>query len=974
MIFVSYAREDASFAIAFGEALEKLGYQVWIDQKRLTPTADWLRRVLQAIVEAEFFCFVVSPDSVSSEICRLELGHAVSLNKPLVPVLLRPVEQMPGEMAAYQWADFSVEAAFESSLQQLAAALRRDPEWLATHADLLAAATRWKDRGEPWSELLHGAEIRDAEQWIESADDDHRRPTSLHRDYIDASRTFSTRWRLGLLAVVAVLVIGATLGWYRDRLSSAEASARDLALAADRLRASDPARLEESTLMSAEAVVRLGELGIRSAAVETTLRNSTSMLLRPIAFGSHPGGIGGMAVDAEQKLVATFSGSLRAMASPPFTQGVVDTTVRVWKVPSTEPWLILRHGSMVFAAAFDGHHRLIVGTLEGEIVMWKLPPSSDAPGVVSTPIRTVSQKGAITSIAPVPDAAQVIVASAGGEVCAWTTDDGKQRYCVPAPGGEGSTQLTVSPDGQYFASAGENGVIELRLVHDGQLVKTLRHAPNSGVQTLSFSPGSNQLASGGDRGEFHAWSVPEGKDLFPFVHRGTVTDLKYLSGAGTSGYLASVSGDGALRLFDQALTFGWRTTELRSGYALWLLATDPRGESVAVARGDGYVEVWSPREGRVIGRQRIRSRDVPTALAYVDPGLLVIADGGGGLRFVEVTAGQDAWNALADVKVEQISLAGNEELLAIADSTDATTEWSLSSGHPSGPVRRLPDGGLVAFDGSGRLAIADDSAKEMRIVEADQEQAQVRWPVDENIGAIAWRPGGDAIAVARRDGKVSLHDPTTGAVEKTADVGGMGLSFEFSGKVLAIVVPNEGLRLWDVTSDRLADAEAGADVAFAQFSPTAPVLFTAHDDGTLRSWTLVSRSGEPQIDLRFAIVACPYDVTAMAVSRDGRLVAAGCDDGRITIRETAGGEEIAQVTYPADVRALAFRTGTHVLLAGGPLGLRGYHTETSDVVGEACSRLSRNLTRAEWSTRIGDSACRKVCPELPGCGDRDEPW
>ena len=80
-VFISYARKDVEFAATLVAALEARGVEVWIDQREIAPSADWLDQIIQGIVARQFFAFVISPASVASEICIVELQHARSLKK-----------------------------------------------------------------------------------------------------------------------------------------------------------------------------------------------------------------------------------------------------------------------------------------------------------------------------------------------------------------------------------------------------------------------------------------------------------------------------------------------------------------------------------------------------------------------------------------------------------------------------------------------------------------------------------------------------------------------------------------------------------------------------------------------------------------------------------------------------------------------------------------------------------------------------
>ena len=98
---MSYAREDQVFVRWLHEQLSEQGRDVWVDWEGLPPSAEWLSEVFQAIEEADTFLFVVSPDSLQSQVCAQELEHAGAFNKRIVPVVCHepggvPVPELVG--------------------------------------------------------------------------------------------------------------------------------------------------------------------------------------------------------------------------------------------------------------------------------------------------------------------------------------------------------------------------------------------------------------------------------------------------------------------------------------------------------------------------------------------------------------------------------------------------------------------------------------------------------------------------------------------------------------------------------------------------------------------------------------------------------------------------------------------------------------------------------------------------------------
>jgi hypothetical protein len=77
-------------------------------------------------------------------------------------------------------------------------------------------------------------------------------------------------------------------------------------------------------------------------------------------------------------------------------------------------------------------------------------------------------------------------------------------------------------------------------------------------------------------------------------------------------------------------------------------------------------------------------------------------------------------------------------------------------------------------------------------------------------------------------------------------------------------------------------------------------------------------------------------------------------------------EEVARIERAPDLRHLAFSPGGKYLAAlqkGG--NLRVWLLRYEDLAAEACSRLTRNMTRSEWREYFGDEAYHPTCPQLP---------
>ena len=83
------------------------------------------------------------------------------------------------------------------------------------------------------------------------------------------------------------------------------------------------------------------------------------------------------------------------------------------------------------------------------------------------------------------------------------------------------TTVAISPDGQYWAAANQQG--ELRLWQEGgQILYRAWQAHTDQVYTIAFSPDGQTLATGGWDGSLKLWDVERGTLLWTGLHPSVV--------------------------------------------------------------------------------------------------------------------------------------------------------------------------------------------------------------------------------------------------------------------------------------------------------------------------------------------------------------------------------------------------------------------------------------------------------------------
>src|SRR5210317_838137 len=137
-VFISYARADLAFTDELAAALDmSADFEILLDRVGIGHGEEWRKRLSRLIVECDTMVFVLSPDSVSSEVCAWEIEEARRLSKRIIPVLWRAVDfaSVPADLSAINAVPFTDQHAV-SGLPKLVNALKSDLAWLREHTRL----------------------------------------------------------------------------------------------------------------------------------------------------------------------------------------------------------------------------------------------------------------------------------------------------------------------------------------------------------------------------------------------------------------------------------------------------------------------------------------------------------------------------------------------------------------------------------------------------------------------------------------------------------------------------------------------------------------------------------------------------------------------------------------------------------------------------------------------------------------------
>ncbi len=91
-IFISYSRRDRKLADWVTRQLQAGGFKIWIDRHDIAGGEKWSKTITEAIINAEAFILLLSPNAIASEEIKRELDTALDNKMRIIPVILQPMD------------------------------------------------------------------------------------------------------------------------------------------------------------------------------------------------------------------------------------------------------------------------------------------------------------------------------------------------------------------------------------------------------------------------------------------------------------------------------------------------------------------------------------------------------------------------------------------------------------------------------------------------------------------------------------------------------------------------------------------------------------------------------------------------------------------------------------------------------------------------------------------------------------------
>lgn len=929
-VFLSYAREDKEFAERqLKGALVERGKEVWIDVEDIRGGAsDWRASVWAGIESATVVVFVLTPDSLASDVCDEELQRATELNKRIIPVLRRSVDGLlvPPVLARPNWILARPEDDFDASVTSLVAALELDEAWVEQHARLTQRTGEWLRHERDGSYLLRGSDLRSAERWLDDQGAHREAPTADQVTYITASRRAAARRQRGLLAGVGMaLVITTALAIVAlaqrataiDREQTARAQARAAQSIASLSR--DP---EESVRDALEAVdIRPNEPEARYALQRAVSEAGWTSILRL------PESRVAELLDVE----FTEDGRRVATASS-------DGKVSVWDTRTGDRVTVITAGDAVHTVQFSPDGRHLLTASEGGIARtWD--------GKTGGLVHQFDTKSADAWAATYGAGGRRIltVSPRGGRV--WDAASGAQLWPLANEGAYQGT-IRMSLDGRRALTSGVDGNARLWDASTGRRIATL--PGKSKTDPLSFS----LLSSDGRRfttvyrsGRLCVWD--DGRLTPRFCRPGSQPSDADFSRDGRRVLRADTHG--LVDVWDAAS--GHPIARLHNGSPVSSAQFDRRGEYVVTGGDDGVARVWQIRPQRQVAV--LRGHTAGVGRARFNPvgrrsQVATVSDDGSGRLWPARprTPNDPRWQSAVSTTFSPNS----RDVLVVRARRRAV--WNTETGK------------IVPLHGGG-ISMPDKQL----------------WPCGRAAGCSPWSPDGRFVAGADAAGGAVVWDARTGKArpfgEKTGTVS--GAAFSPDGRLILVVdSARPGARIWDVATAKpgrlVAAGRAKSDFLFsAQFVANPLRVLTV--DSSSRAQLSDPATGVTVV-LSGAVLP-----PGVAAAGNGRRLAVGTTDGKLRVFSGAGTILRSSEAPGGVVTSLAFdRTATTIVTGGQrgtavtwdsrtltPTPLRSPGGQVTGATFSPDGALL--LVTYEATAKLWDRTLRRDIVELPGTTD-----
>jgi RNA polymerase sigma factor (sigma-70 family) len=537
--------------------------------------------------------------------------------------------------------------------------------------------------------------------------------------------------------------------------------------------------------------------------------------------------------------------------------------------------LRFRHSQNVLDIAFAPDGKTLAAADSDLVCLWNAATGEE--------LRRLQQATTGHGLAFAPDSKTLATADFTA-ILLWDPATGRQLRRFPLQGQPVVVSLLFSPDGKTLAWLTQDNTLGLSDAATGKVQHRWPGPPNIVSSSVAFSPDSRTLALACQKdNDVPLYDTATGAEVRRLVgHRESVYTVAFSPDGKT---LVSTARDDTLRFWNAAT--GKELRRVKHGGGAWKLAFSPDG--TVLATGGWNARLWETATGKLL---RTCERDDDghfECLAFSPDGKTVAA-----------SRSNSHAPSLWDV-------ASGKRRLAFAGHLGPVTGIAVS-----------PDGTLLAT-----AAWEKNYSRRNAVHLWDPATGKELGTVGTDLGFVggpAFSPDGRLLAAGNEDGTIRLWDPATrrevrrltGHKDMVEWVG-----FTAGGKVLASLgYHDRTIRLWDVARGKELRQFRGTQATPGGGIAPAPDGKTIVQGGEVPPSLVLWDAATGKAVDRFGGYGA--QVTALALSPDGRTLATAAGGDGVRLWDVATGKEVRRFADPNRwIGLLVFSPDGRTLGGGG---------------------------------------------------------
>ncbi|MEZ2303144.1 MAG: TIR domain-containing protein [Microcoleus sp.] len=956
-VFISYSERDREAMEKIRNSLRRESLTVWTNTTDIQTGEDFQSAIDRGIEQTDNLVYLLSPDSVQSEYVRKEIDYAVSLQKRIIPVLVRETsaDEIPKALQGVQYIDLTDNVKEDDYLldeSQLLKILHQDEAYYNEHKVFLTQALKWERQHKNPSILLRGYNLRSAEAWLKVGQKrTQHRPTALIEEFIAESLRQPPLESLDVFISYSradsdlarklnneLQLQGKTTWFDQESIASGSDFAREIEQG---IQSSDNFLfiLSPQAINSPYCTMEVEYAANLNKRFVTLLHRSVnSAELHPelakvqwIDFNQNDRDFNAnfnqlvRTLDTDREHLQNHTKWSQRSLEWEQKNKTNDLLLRGSELAIAEAWLkdiqtqkkqpVATELQKAYIAKSSGFKRqnkmLLTGAAVGAIGIMTLAT------IVTTMLWLDAQKQ--TKIAEEQTKIARLDENAARVKSLLEADPLEAVILAIKATGESQS---ASPEvrQQTFAKVQSS----LRDAAGDARERNLLTASTQAVNSLALSPDGKTLASAGIDGRIRLWNTSSGYPTHQKLNalpNGLIAPLNSVAFSRDGKMIVSGDEDGTIRLWDISGKLMGQRLKGHQGN-VWSIRFSPDGKTIVSSGEDGTIRLWDTN-GNPVGKPFTGHKGGIRAIALSPDGKTIVSGGKDKTVRLWTRQGQligQPWTGHED---EVASVAWSPDGKTIASgSNDGRIRLSNTSGkaiaqpfkgHGGAPI------GSLAFSATGRSIVSGGGDGTISVWNF-RGNPLLGHPLIGHVGAVlsvALSPDGKTIFSSDDKGTIRLWDrhgyligqPFTGH-----DYGVYSAAWSPDGKTIVSGSYDKTLRLWDTNGNPIGQPFKGhqGTVFSVAWSPDGKTIVSGSVDKTIRLW---DRSGNP-IGQPFKGHEGP--VGAVAFSPDGKTIVSGSNDKTLRLWDT-NGNPIGQPFegHPNWVMSVAWSPDGKTIVSGG---------------------------------------------------------